>query len=77
MGHITLYTGMTGDLIYRYNQHISGERSKYTREHGVKKLVYYEIYEFLDQARYRERQIKNWSQSKKKKLINGKWDYYV
>lgn len=73
----TYYTGMTMDLNFRYNQHINGEGSKYTKKHGVRKLVYHETYERLDDARYRERQIKDWSQNKKRKLINGEWGYYI
>lgn len=67
----TYYTGMTFQPAQRLEQHISGLGSAYTSKHGVKKLAYYEEYENLEQARLRERQIKNWSQAKKQKLING------
>jgi predicted GIY-YIG superfamily endonuclease len=32
-----------------------------------------EEHDDLEEARRRERQIKNWSQAKKLKLINGEW----
>jgi len=64
---------MTWQPDTRWIQHVSGLGSKYTGKHGVKKLVYLEEYEDLEQARRREKQIKDWSQEKKQKLINGEW----
>ncbi len=69
----TYYTGMTWNLDNRLEQHISRLGSKYTSEHGVKKLVYFEEFNNLEMARKREKQIKSWSQAKKRKLINGDW----
>jgi putative endonuclease len=57
----------------RLEQHLSGLGSKYTGKHGVKKLVYYEEHDDLEVARMREKQIKDWSQEKKRKLILGEW----
>ena len=54
-------------------QHISRLGSKYTRKYGFKKLVYFEEFTEIENARLRERQIKGWSQAKKQKLINGEW----
>lgn len=54
-------------------QYISGLGGKYTAKHGVKKLVYVEEHTDLPTARARERQIKDWNQEKKRKLINGEW----
>ncbi len=67
------YTGCTWDIPNRMDQHISQLGSKYTKEHGFKKLVYYEKHEDLDMARQREKQIKDWNQKKKQKLITGIW----
>ncbi len=61
----------------RWTQHLSGLGSKYTTKHKPKKLVYLEEYDDLEQARRRERQIKDWSQKKKRKLISGKWGKWV
>lgn len=69
----TYYTGMTWNPNIRYEQHLSGFGSKYTGKHGVKKLAYLEEHNSFDTAQYREKQIKNRSQKKKKKLINGEW----
>ena len=69
----TFYTGLTWKPDLRWTQHLSGLGSKYTAIHKPKKLVYLEEFDSLEGARKRERQIKNWSQKKKRKLINGDW----
>lgn len=70
----TYYTGMTWKPEIRYEQHLSKFGSKYTAEHGVKKLAYLEEHTDLEMARQREKQIKDWSQKKKLKLISGDWN---
>ena len=70
----TYYTGLTWNVSQRFDQHISTLGSKYTKEHGVKKLAYMEEHTNLEQARIREKQIKNWSKEKKLKLITGEWN---
>ena len=57
----------------RWIQHLSGIGSKYTAKHGIRKLAYLEEYDNLEEARNREKQIKDWSQKKKEKLIKGEW----
>lgn len=67
------YTGLTWKPDLRWIQHLSGFGSKFTSKHEPKKVVYLEEYEDLYQARRREKQIKDWSQKKKQKLIDGEW----
>ncbi|MBI4058561.1 GIY-YIG nuclease family protein [Candidatus Gottesmanbacteria bacterium] len=69
----TYYTGLTWKAEIRYEQHLSGFGGKYTARHGVKRLAYIEEYQDIEAAKMRERQIKDWSQKKKEKLINGEW----
>jgi putative endonuclease len=69
----TYYTGMTWKPELRYDQHLSGLGGKYTARHGVKRIAYIEEHTELDTARVREKQIKDWSQEKKRKLISGQW----
>ncbi len=69
----TYYTGMTWKPETRFEQHISKLGGKYTAKHGVKKLVYLEEHDNIENARKREIQIKDWSKEKKQKLINGEW----
>lgn len=67
------YTGMTWKPDLRWAQHLSGFGSKFTAKHKPKKLVYMEEFESLEEVRRREKQVKNWSQEKKRKLISGEW----
>ncbi len=69
----TYYTGMIWNIQQRFEQHQSGKGSVYTAKHGVKRLAYVEQHSDLEQARLRERQIKDWNQEKKQKLIDGTW----
>lgn len=73
----TFYTGMTWNYDIRGNQHASGLGSKYTKERGFKAVVYIEEFDNFNEARLREKQIKNWGQTKKKKLISGEWGKWV
>ena len=76
-----LYTGVTNDLIRRVSEHKSGLIDGFTKKYNVKKLVYFEIFDYVDLAISREKQIKGYSREKKEKLItdfNTDWkDLYV
>ena len=63
------YTGSTIDLRRRIGQHQDGEGANYTKKHLPVKLVYFEEFERIDQAFYREKQIQNWGRAKKRALI--------
>ena len=68
------YTGSTKDLNRRLTQHQNGEGANYTRKHLPVKLVYYEEYNRIDEAFYREKQVQGWSRKKKEALIAGRFD---
>lgn len=65
----TIYVGSTVHLVQRAWQHRTGAIEGFTREHGCNLLVWYEVHDDLQQARWRERQIKKWNRSWKLKLI--------
>lgn len=65
------YTGSTRDLEQRLEDHFSGVGANYTRKHKPIKLVYYEEFDRIDEAYYREKQVQGWSRKKKEALING------
>lgn len=67
----TYYTGSTTNLELRMQQHFAGEGANYTRKHPPTKLTYYEEYQRIDEAFYREKQIQGWSRNKKEALINN------
>jgi len=65
------YTGSTNDLGKRLAQHQNGEGANFTKKHLPVKLVYYEEFERIDEAFYREKQVQGWSRKKKEALINN------
>lgn len=64
------YTGSTIDLRRRLRQHQDGEGANYTKKRLPIKLVYYEEFQRIDRAFYREKQIQGWTKAKKKALID-------
>ncbi len=55
-----IYIGVTGDLIKRIYQHKNKIFEGFTKKYNVDKLVYYEIYNNIEDAIRREKQLKNW-----------------
>jgi putative endonuclease len=67
----TLYVGMTNDLVRRIHEHREGLVDSFTKEHGVKMLVYYEQHAIAMAAIQREKNIKHWSRKWKIDLIRS------
>jgi putative endonuclease len=65
----TLYIGMTDNLIGRVWQHQEGLVPGFTKEYGVKMLVWYEVHDTRDAPILRERQLKKWNRRWKLELI--------
>ena len=65
------YTGSTNDLDRRLNEHRNGFGANYTAKRLPVKLIYYEEYDRIDEAFYREKQVQGWTRKKKEALING------
>ena len=72
----TLYTGMTSDLVKRVWQHRNGEVEGFTKQYGVKRLVYYEIHQSAESAISREKQIKKWRRIWKLRIVEKKNPYW-
>ena len=67
----TYYTGSTKYIDIRIKQHNEGRGANYTKKRLPVELIYYEEYERIDHAFYREKQVQNWSRKKKEALIKG------
>ncbi len=67
----SFYIGSTKELTLRIEQHKSGEGANFTSKNLPVKLVYYEIFDRIDEAFAREKQIQKWSRAKKIALIQG------
>jgi putative endonuclease len=67
----TLYVGMTNNPIRRIYEHREGLVEGFTKEYGVKTLVYYEQHATAMAAIQREKNIKHWSRQWKIDLIHS------
>ena len=67
--HVTIYTGVTSDLLARIYQHRTGTLGGFTARHGCKRLVWFETGASMEGAIRREKQIKNWTRAWKVALI--------
>ena len=71
----TLYTGVTSNLVQRVHQHKQG-MSGFTGKYGCTLLVWYETHDNMQNAIFREKQIKAGSRKRKLALIesiNPQW----
>ena len=72
----TLYVGSTDNLGRRIWEHKQKLIPGFTTRYGVDRLVYYEAYDLLMDARHRERSMKRWRRAWKIELIesfNPEW----
>lgn len=73
----TLYTGVTSNLIQRVYQHKQNLLPGFTKRYECKNLVYYEFFDEMEGAIYREKQLKAGPRKQKLKLIetlNPEWN---
>jgi len=66
-----LYTGVTNNLERRSSEHKLKLLPGFTSKYNVSKLVYYEMFEDINAAIAREKQIKAGSRQKKLDLVNS------
>ena len=72
-----LYVGVTNDLLRRAHEHRNGLVQGFTKQYGLKRLVYYERHDDIRSALQREKTIKHWSRAWKVRTVHGfnpKWD---
>jgi putative endonuclease len=73
----TLYVGVTSELKKRVWQHRNDSHDGFTKNYGVRELVYYELHGDMESAITREKKIKKWHRAWKIKLIeemNPDWN---
>ena len=68
----TLYIGVTSNLPKRVWEHREGVVEGFSKEYGVKTLVWYEVHENAQSAITREKQLKKWNRIWKLTLIEEK-----
>lgn len=70
--HGVLYIGVTSELIGRTWQHKEGVAEGFSKRYWVKRLVYFEVYDEVEQAILREKRLKKWNREWKILLIEEK-----
>jgi len=73
----TIYVGVTSDLAKRVYEHREEVVAGFTKKHKCKRLVWFEAFDDIEQARRRELQMKEWKRAWKVKRIeeaNFEWD---
>jgi len=68
----TLYISVTNDPVQRVFEYKSDVVEGFTKRYGVKRLVYYEQYDDIENAIRRERRVKKWNRAWKVRLIEEK-----
>jgi putative endonuclease len=66
---ITLYIGVTSDLLKRAWEHREGLVDGFTKQYGVKTLVWFEMHDNAESAITREKRLKEWRRAWKIDLI--------
>jgi putative endonuclease len=72
-----LYVGVTSNLAKRAYEHREGLGEGFTKQYGLKRLVYCERFEDIRDAIQREKTIKHWPRAWKVRLLQGvnpDWD---
>lgn len=72
----TLYVGVTSDLVKRVWEHKNNAVEGFTSRYGVHRLVYFEVWDDMEQAILREKRIRKWNRAWKIELIekhNSEW----
>lgn len=73
----TLYIGMTNDLERRMFEHKNKLYEGFTKKYGLHILVYFEQFQYVNDAIKREKQLKNWNRQWKIDWIekeNKNWE---
>lgn len=72
----TLYIGVTSHLQARIYEHKSGHGSAFTKQYNCTELIYYEVFDDIESAIVREKQLKKWRREFKNNIIsefNPEW----
>ena len=65
------YVGSTKNLESRIKLHQNGNGANHTKKRLPVELVYYEKFELVSDAFYREKQVQGWRREKKEALIKN------
>ena len=72
-----IYIGVTNDLLVRTHQHREGKADGFTKKYKIHRLVYYERFQYINNAIVREKYLKHATREEKIALIeaiNPTWE---
>ncbi len=72
----TLYIGVKNDLARRMYEHRNKLINGFTKKYNLKKLIYFEVFDRIEDAILREKRLKKWNRQWKIELIektNPNW----
>jgi putative endonuclease len=72
-----LYIGITNNLVLRAEQHREHRPGTHTARYQVDRLVYFERFQYVNNAIAREKELKDWNRARKIVLIereNPTWE---
>lgn len=72
----TLYIGVTNNLMKRVFEHKHKFVKGFTSRYNITRLIYYEVYDEIEEVILREKRLKKWNRNWKIKLIeehNPEW----
>ena len=67
----TIYVGVTNSITRRIEEHKHDRGSEFTAKYKVDRLVYFESFQYVNNAIAREKEMKGWRRSKKVALIES------
>jgi putative endonuclease len=67
----TFYIGFSNNIIRRIIEHKYSFGSEFSKKYKLRYLVYYEEYQYVNEAIAREKEIKKWRREKKIDLIKS------
>ena len=73
----TLYVGVTNNLERRMFEHKHKLVEGFTKKYGLHRLIYFEVFQYVNDAIKREKNIKKWKRNWKINLIeeeNPDWE---
>lgn len=65
----TLYIGVTNDLVRRSYEHRNSLIDGFAKKYNLKMLVYFEVFDIVEDAILREKRLKKWNRQWKIDMI--------
>ena len=75
-----LYIGLTNNLLRRLVEHRKQKPGTFTTRYKIARLVYFETYQYINNAIAREKELKHWTRAQKIALIestNPTWEELI